>query len=134
MIPATKLHIRLTPGPLRPSLARTTINEVRGGPETLLRWLETQLGLPILDAHRASHVTEYATALETVTDSVVTRSFVTDRWATASELLSRRDELQLSGWDQEHCDTLPEVVQNLAAAADGRRFVFPSVAERLERV
>ena len=134
MIPITKLHIRLTPGPLRPALGRTTINEVRGGPETLLRWLETQLGLPTLDAHRASHVTEYATALETVTDSAVSRSFLTDRWATASELLSRRDELQLSGWDQENCDTLPEVVRDLAAAADGRRFVFPSVAERLQRV
>ncbi|MBB3208920.1 CRISPR/Cas system-associated exonuclease Cas4 (RecB family) [Rhodopirellula rubra] len=134
MIQQTRLHIRLTPGSLRPALARTTINEVRGGPETLLRWLETQLGLPTLEAHRASHVTEYATALETVTDSVISPSLETDRWATASELLSRRDELQLSGWDQEHSDTLPDVVRDLATAADGHRFVFPSVSERLQSV
>ena len=62
MNPATQLIIRLTPGPLRPPLGVTTINELRGGPETLLSWLETRLGLPAPDTHRASYVTEYATA------------------------------------------------------------------------
>ncbi|HAH48615.1 MAG TPA: hypothetical protein DCM07_27990, partial [Planctomycetaceae bacterium] len=134
MIQPTRLVIRLTPGPLRPKLGVSTLNEVRGGPEILLRWLETQLGLPTIEAHRASHVTEYATALEKVTDSVISKSLQTDRWATASELLSRRDKLLLSGWDQKHCDTLPEVVRDLAVAADGHRFVFPSVSDRLQSV
>ena len=39
----------------------------RGGPETLLRWLETQLGLPSPPVHIANRITEYATALDTVT-------------------------------------------------------------------
>ncbi|WP_437193944.1 PD-(D/E)XK nuclease family protein [Planctomicrobium sp. SH527] len=134
MIQPTRLLIRLTPGPLRPKLGVSTLNELRGGPETLLRWLETQLGLPTFEAHRASHVTEYATVLEKITDSVISQSLQTDRWATASELLSRRDELLLSGWDQKHCDTLPEVVRDLAVAADEHRFVFPSVSDRLQSV
>ena len=57
-----------------------------------------------------------------------------DRWATASELLSRRDELQLSGWDQTELDGLPDVVREMACAATERKFVFPSVAERIQRV
>ncbi|HBJ37489.1 MAG TPA: hypothetical protein DDZ51_22590 [Planctomycetaceae bacterium] len=128
------IHIRLTPGALRPALGKGTVNEVRGGPESLLRWLELQLGLPTVDAHRASHVTEYAAALETVEDLGFSKSFQIDRWATASELLSRRDELLLSGWDQAHCESLPEVVRDLALAANGRRFVFPSIADRLQAV
>ncbi|MDM4015118.1 PD-(D/E)XK nuclease family protein [Roseiconus lacunae] len=126
--------IRLTPGPLRPTFGKATINELRGGPETLLRWLELQLGLPVVEAHRGSHVTEYATALDGVADSVITASLQTDRWATASELLSRRDELQVGGWDQADVDGLPVVVSDLALAASGREFVFPSVANRIHRV
>lgn len=134
MIQPTRLLIRLTPGPLRPKLGVSTLNEIRGGPETLLRWLETQLGLPTVENHRASCVTEYASALDSITDSVISKSMANDRWATASELLSRRDELQLSGWDQAELDGLPDVVREMARAVNGRRFVFPSVSERISRV
>lgn len=130
----TRLIIRLTPGPLRPKLGVSTLNELRGGPETLLRWLETQLGLPSVENHRASCVTEYASALDSMTDSVISKSMANDRWATASELLSRRDELLLSGWDQFEFEGLPDVVREMARAAIGRRFVFPSVSERIIRV
>ena len=85
-----RLVIRLTPGPLRPRVGDARINEVRGGPETLLRWLETQLGLPSPPIHIANRITEYATALDTVTNSAITASMKTDRWATASAL--SRDE------------------------------------------
>ena len=40
------LFIRLTPAALRPQWERQSTNQFNGGPETLLRWLETQLGLP----------------------------------------------------------------------------------------
>lgn len=133
-LPITQLRIRLTPGPLRPKLSVSTLNELRGGPETLLQWLETQLGLPSAENHRASCVTEYASALDSITDSVISKSMVNDRWATASELLSRRDELQLSGWDQTELEGLPDVVREMARAVNGRQFIFPSVSERISRV
>ena len=38
------------------------VNEFRGGPETLLRWLETQLGLAGPSIPPSSRVTEYAEA------------------------------------------------------------------------
>ncbi|MGO8748050.1 MAG: hypothetical protein ACLQNE_18915 [Thermoguttaceae bacterium] len=129
-----RLVIRLTPGPLRPRVGDARINEVRGGPETLLRWLETQLGLPSPPIHIANRITEYATALDTVTNSAITASMKTDRWATASALLSRRDELLLAGWDGVDRETLPDIVRDLACAAAGRTFVFPCEAERLRHV
>lgn len=131
---ATHLVIRLTPGPLRPRVGDVRINEVRGGPETLLRWVETQLGLPAPPVHNASRIAEYASALDTVTDSAITTSMKTDRWATASELLSRRDELLMAGWDGEDVDGLPDIVRDLARAASGRVFAFPCEADRLRRV
>lgn len=134
MIQPTRLLIRLTPGPLRSKLGVSTLNELRGGPETLLRWLETQLGLPCVENHRASCVTEYASALDSISDSVISKSMANDRWATASELLLRRDELLLSGWDQSDSDGLPDLVREMARAAIGRKFVFPSVAERISRI
>lgn len=130
----TLLIIRLTPGPLRPKLGVSTLNELRGGPETLLRWLETQLGLPSVENHRASCVTEYASALDSIKGMVISRSMANDRWATASELLSLRDELQLSGWDQAEVEGLPDIVREIARAVNGRRLIFPSVSERISRV
>ncbi|MFC1761514.1 PD-(D/E)XK nuclease family protein [Planctomycetota bacterium] len=100
----------------------------------MLRWLETQLGLPVPAVHPASRITEYAAVLDTVTDSVITASMQTDRWATASALLSRRDELLLAGWDETDSDRLPAIVRDLAKAAEGHAFVFPSEAGRLRRV
>lgn len=133
-LPPTRLVIRLTPGPLRPRIGVSTINELRGGPETLLRWLETQLGLPTIENHRANCITEYASALDGVKDSIISPSMTTDRWAAASELLSRRDELLLSGWDQVTTAGLPELIGDLALAARDRIFVFPSISDRLNRV
>lgn len=133
-IQPARLLIRLTPGPLRPKLGVSTLNELRGGPETLLRWLETQLGLTVRENHRASCVTEYATALDSITNSVISKSMANDRWATASDLLSRRDELQLSGWNQSDLDGLPDVVREMARAVNGRTLVFPSVSDRISKV
>lgn len=130
----TQLFIRLTPGMLRPTVGNPEINVFRGGPETLLRWLEMQLGLPTLDFHKSSHVLEYAEALDAVKDSAISGSLKTDRWATATELLSRRDELQLSGWNSEDSELLPTVVRDLGGAAKNRSFVFLSIADRLKRV
>jgi hypothetical protein len=58
----------------------------------------------------------------------------TDRWATASALLSRRDELLLAGWDGADSETLPDIVRDLAHAAAGRVFAFPCEADRLHQI
>jgi hypothetical protein len=72
------------------------------------------LGLPVPTIHIASRITEYAAALDTLPESTITASLKNDRWETASELLSRRDELLLSGWDESESESLPEVVNDLA--------------------
>ena len=60
--------IRLTPGSIGPEWRRGCVNEFRGGPETLLRWLETQLGLPAPTSHNASRIAEYAAAFDALPD------------------------------------------------------------------
>jgi len=134
MIEQAQLVIRLTPGSLKPRVGRAAVNCLSGGPETLLRWLETQLGLPVAAIHNASRITEYAAALDTVSDSTISASMKNDRWETASELLSRRDELLLADWDETDSDALPDVVRDLARAVEGRTFTFPGEATRLQRV
>jgi len=134
MIESTTLHIRLASGVITPRPGQAAVNELSGGPETLLHWLEVQIGLPLSDIHHASRVTEYAAALDAVTDSTVEASMGADRWATASELLSRRDELRLAGWDEVDSDTLPDVVRDLARAAKSRSLTFLGEAERRQRV
>ena len=130
----TKLFIRLISGAVRPQWERSYENVFHGGPETLLNWLETQLGLPATGFHQADRITEYASALDKLEESLIAESMTADRWATASELLNRRDELLMAGWDEKDADALPIVVRELARTAEGKKFVFPSQAERLQRV
>ncbi|MEQ8854786.1 PD-(D/E)XK nuclease family protein [Gimesia sp.] len=134
MLEHTQLAVRLTSRVISPEWMRRSVNDFHGGPETLLKWLETQLGLPVPPIHKADRITEYAAALDTVTESVITASMKADRWATASELLARRDELLMSGWDEVDSESLPDVVRDLARAVTGRTMTFPGEAERLQRV
>src|SRR3990167_6614345 len=134
MLTETILHIRLTREVVRPGTGAPSVNEFRGGPETLLGWMETQLGLTCPNTHKANRVTEYANALSSVPDALFRTSMITDRWATATELLSRRDELLLAGWDEADRDSLPPLVRDLSRAANGRTFMFPGEAGRLRRV
>lgn len=129
--PAT-LHIRLTPGQLPPAEGSTAVNQFIGGPETLLAWLEMQLGLQVAEVSTAQRVTQYAGLLDAVTDSVVSDSMQVDRWATASDLLNRRDELLLANWDESNpIESLPALVQDLATATSDNPKTFPTVAQRL---
>lgn len=57
-----KLTIRLTSGAISLEWRRRSVNDFRGGPKTLLKWLETQLGLPVPPIHKADRITEYAAA------------------------------------------------------------------------
>lgn len=137
-LPATRLVIRLTPGPLRPLLGNCSINEVRGGPETLLHWLEVKLGLPSMPPHRANCVTEFASSIDAALTSEssggIKSSMRNDRWATACELLERKNELALAGWEPDTYAGQDAMVQELSKVALHRTLVFPSVADRLKKI
>jgi hypothetical protein len=128
------LRIRLTRVVLNPKVGTTRLNEVRGGPDALLNWLETQLGLiePVIP--KANRVTELASWLDGAGDAVFTQSLVMDRWATASQILDRRDELRMAGWNGHADDSLPKLISDLGQASDGRDSVFVDEAARLLRV
>ncbi|WP_146408967.1 PD-(D/E)XK nuclease family protein [Allorhodopirellula heiligendammensis] len=110
------------------------MDRIVGGPIVLLEWLETQLGLPQADVHRASRVMQYADALEKVPNACFSPSLEADKWETASELLKRRDELMLSGWDGSKSDGCPPITRDLATAEKEYRGSFPGDAERLAMV
>lgn len=134
MLGPVRLIIRLVPGRVCPRAGQVEIDLIQGGPDDLLHWLETQLGLPSVSEHRAARVLQYAAALEQVEDSCFCKSLQADRWATASELLARRDALLIAGWDEVEADGLPRMVNDMARAADGYAASFLGVGERLNRV
>ncbi len=134
MLPPTQLIIRLAPGHVRRLADRPTLDQIVGGPSLLLAWLEVQLGLPHAEMHRAARVMQFATALDSVSDACFTRSMQADRWATASELLERRDGLMLCGWDGKPNDTHPRIARDLARAEAVHTDGFPGIAERIAAV
>lgn len=134
MVPSNVLKIRLTSVVLKPKVGTTRLNEVHGGPEALLNWLETQLGLTGPQVPKANRVTELASWLDGAGNAVFTGSLATDRWATASQLLTRRDELRMAGWKGDENESLPALMRDLARASEGRSSVFVDEATRLQRV
>ena len=134
MISNPQLFIRLAAGQFRSHLGHGEVGEYFGGPETLLHWLETQLGLPVARVSHASRISEFAAALDAANESVFAASLKADRWATAAELLSRRDELLLAGWEEADSEVHPDFVRVLSRVAKDRTFQFPGEAERLRRV
>lgn len=92
------------------------------GPNGLLTMLETHFGLTVLPANNEYlRIEQYRQAImrhsancgeENV--SFYCRSFEADQFATAAELLSRRDELLLAGWDFSMKNDLPFRLRTLA--------------------
>jgi ATP-dependent helicase/nuclease subunit B len=132
-LPST-LSITIASGGQRTHLSPNGAADYFGGPETLLRWLETHLGLTMPQMPHARRVSEFADALEAAQEPAFEPSLRADRWATATELLARRDELLLAGWDETDSVAFPDLVRALARVGRGRTFEFPGVPERLERV
>lgn len=83
--------------------------------------------------HQASRVSEFAAAVDAANHPLFAESLKADRWATAAELFSRREELLLSGWDSTDSREHPVLVRALAGVVAGRKFQFPGEAERLQR-
>jgi ATP-dependent helicase/nuclease subunit B len=134
MADVTRLELQLTGRPLRPEPGERSWNVHRGGPEALLRWLETQLGLQFAPPPYATRILEFAAALDRMPGPSFADSLTADRWGTASELLGRRDALRLAGWDGRSSPGLPTLLNDLARAAEHTPLRWPDQAERLARV
>lgn len=129
-----KLYIRLVGGASRPLPGQRAWNEHKGGPETLLRWLETQLGFLEEEVPLSTMVREYASTLEQVQNACFIPSLQVDRWATATELLQRRIELRLAGWNETDNEALPSLVRDLGRVSAASDELRPDAAARLKRI
>ena len=129
-----ELHIgRFTPSwPIQNT--RPSFHLIVGGPDALLSWLETQLGLLTAPPTWSGRITEYAALLEGAPGAAYARSLEVDRWATSAELLARRDELRMAGWDGFACEALPPILNDMAAAEGSGRALRAGTAERLQAV
>lgn len=136
------LRIHRTPRESRPVPGSVALHVVEGGPLHLLEWLETQLGLPLGSVSPSDRARQYLGVIEKLEDGagldLCSRSFETDPWATAAELLHRRDELLVCGWDGRGREDFPPLVRDLALievqlSADPGS-VAPGEAERVRRV
>lgn len=90
------------------------------GPEGLIRYLEQRLGIVPEDCTRAERMYAYLDSLREYTgpgkeETFFSRSFEADPFGTARDLLSKRDELALAGWDFSYSDDLPRRLRDLAA-------------------
>jgi RecB family exonuclease len=108
-------------------------NVVEGGPAELLRWLEIHLGLSREPVPAARRIAQAAARFDRVEKPFWAESFATDRWSTARELLARRDELLLAGWDGAASADLP-LVADLARGEGTGLPLAPGPAERLAAV
>jgi ATP-dependent helicase/nuclease subunit B len=133
MLNPTLLNISIRSGPAQGAIApcEAAWNEHRGGPDTLLRWLETQLGLLSETVPLSSRILEFAGVLDGCKEATYAESLKTDRWATATELLARRDELRMGGWNGLDSPELPPLVRDLALTSQGHGITWPDTCSRL---
>ncbi len=130
----TTLLIRIADSGGAPASGEMTCDLHTGGPSTLLHWLEIQLGLLAVQPELSSRISVYASALDQVEGACFAESFSTDRWGTASELLVRREELRLAGWDETESDAYPVLVRHMARAAKTSLRLRADIADRLSTV
>jgi hypothetical protein len=139
-IPPTTLRIGLAALSASDKVGTFRLNQITGGPDALLHWLEQQLGLIAPPVPRTSRVTELASRLDQSGDLCFAPSLETDRWATASWLLDRHDELRMAGWDGQPTPkggaggVLPRIVEDLGRAIAGGPLVLSGPFSRLARV
>lgn len=130
-----KLSISLGWDYIQPLEGEVSLLSIRGGPKQLLDWLETQLGLVPQKIPQSIRISQYANLLDRFgANTSYSHSFAVDRWATATELLNRRDELRMAGWKGEDVKGLPSIVQDLANVEKEMAAVLPGLPERLERI
>ncbi|MBI5242805.1 MAG: hypothetical protein HY922_03855 [Elusimicrobia bacterium] len=129
-----RLDISLARTELLPAPGEKSIGKFSGGRETLLRWLETQLGLQSLPIPQAVRTAAYARMLAKAGGATYAASFQTDTWSTAKTLLGLRDRLLLCGWDKAAHAHLPPLIKDLAKVESHNHDLGPCEAERLREV
>ena len=124
----------------KPPVAEAGVYRV--GPQGLLHLLESILGLSghpadteylRLEAFRQT-IRQYLTEAE---NAFFATSFHADQFATAADLLARRDELLSAGWDFQETTNLPSRLVELARLESKwsrSNFQYPGYADRLEEV
>src|SRR5438046_1147132 len=131
---STVLRIGLCCSTVPPNSGTSNLGMYAGGPEVLLRWMETQLGLLTEPLTQLQRVQDYAFTLDRAPTARFAASLRTDRWATAVELLERRSELRIAGWDGVDTAGLPDVVRDMGRAELLRKPEWPDQSDRLMRV
>ena len=104
---AFALNIKLSQwfdGELYPDMLgdrEATVGTMATGFHGLIGILETQLGLTRPTVSEVRRIAEWERAIQSIDYQVLpfAKSFLVDPWNTAKELLHRRDELVLSGWN-----------------------------------
>jgi len=117
-----------------PSQGAHAIHEVTGGPAELLDWLEVHLGVNGPQVTHSERVVDYVRRLKAAPGDSFRASMEQDEWATATELLGRRDELLLEGWKPDQSDGLQAIVQDLARCEQDDTVFRPGVPDRLRFV
>ena len=110
---------------------KSAIGQSYGGPEYALSWLETQLGLQRKTVSNAKRTLQYAARLKKAELKVCAESFALDAWGTAANLLQRRDDLLIWGWDGKDDKRLPALAHDLAATEAVEGILAPGTPERL---
>ena len=126
-----------------PAVSTSQSGRITFGPQGLLRYLETVWGLPEVPRdNEYLRIEQYRQQLghylTSEPDAFFNTSFATDPFAVATDILERRDELLMAGWDfQVHEDmpprlkTIAELEARLKELNEG---LVPGFADRLIRV
>lgn len=108
------LEISCVGGTVPPVAGGAEFGVIRGGPEELLRWLETQLGLGPSRDGESHRIACYARRVDAAAVETIAESITADRWEAAAVLLRRRDALRMGGWDGGPIPVDCSVVQAIA--------------------
>jgi len=116
-----------------PNTVQTTGNQLSLGPSGLLQWLENHLGLSgkerSIDYLRIEQFRQALRLHWQIEPQVFyAAAFQADQFATATELLQRRDELLLAGWDFSLHPALPPRLNTLAVIEKNIRAGKPALA------
>jgi len=127
-----KITFGLSLDGFRPSVP--VFNHMYCGPMGLVEALELRLGLAAESTGAATRLHRYLGALEKTSAAAprfFSESLKVDRWGTAANLLSMRDELRMAGWDGVD-SSLPRL-QDLSAAEKIASFP-PGLPDRMEAI
>lgn len=134
-LPIAELYINLAP--IKPKIKSGSVlfNQIHGGPEDLLKWVETQFGVLRPKFPQANLINELASRLDSKKEKLYfKKSFQIDRWGTSAELLARVHDLRLAGWKKEPHPSLPPFLNDIADVSQGYTFNFLDISDRLEKV